>query len=199
VRISRQDSQDYPTLMSPAGHPVPLPHWSSGVKRIIGLAYLLVWAWQEHAQASELLARPPARQMAVVDNLNQHTAVQLLLVTHSPLVMASVEPLFDPECDRWWDLDWTEANQQVELTQRPFNRYGDANNWLRSEAFDQADTGSLEREAILRRARQLMQRGAEASADDVAAMDSELQSVLGATDVFWNRWHFEASRHGWQP
>lgn len=22
-------------------------------------------------------------------------------------------------------------------------------------------------------------------------MHSELQSVLGATDVFWNRWHFE--------
>jgi hypothetical protein len=174
-------------------------------------------------KASELLARPPARQMiflvdeveahlhptwqrrvvkallAVVDNLNQHTSVQLLLVTHSPLVMASVEPLFDPARDRWWDLDWSEANQQVELTLRPFNRYGDANTWLRSEAFDQADTGSLEREAILRRARQLIQYGAEASADDVAAIHGELQSVLGATDVFWNRWHFEASRHGWQP
>jgi hypothetical protein len=45
----------------------------------------------------------------------------------------------------------------------------------------------------------LIQNGAEASADEVAAMHSELQSVLGATDAFWNRWHFEASRHGWQP
>ncbi|MEB3301593.1 MAG: AAA family ATPase [Cyanobacteriota bacterium] len=148
VRISRHDTQDYPTLISPAGPAVPLPHWSSGVKRIIGLAYLLVWAWQEHLKASELLARRPARQMIflvdeveahlhptwqrrvvkalmeVVDNLNQHTAVQLLLVTHSPLVMASVEPLFDPERDRWWDLDWSEANQQVELTPRPFNLDG---------------------------------------------------------------------------
>jgi hypothetical protein len=223
VRIRRQDTKDYPTLMSPSGHAVPLPHWSSGVKRIIGLAYLLVWAWQEHLKASELLARPPARQMMflvdeveahlnptwqrrvvkalmeVVDNLNQHTAVQLLLVTHSPLVMASVEPLFDPERDRWWDLDWSEANKQVELTPRPFNRCGDANNWLRSEAFDQADTGSLEREVILRRARQLLHNGTEARAEDVAAMYTELQSVLGAADAFWNRWHFEARRHGWQP
>jgi hypothetical protein len=223
VRIRRQDTKDYPTLISAAGHAVPLPHWSSGVKRIIGLAYLLVWAWQEHLKASELLARPPARQMMflvdeveahlhptwqrrvvkalmeVVDNLNQHTAVQLLLVTHSPLVMASVEPLFDPERDRWWDLDWSEANKQVELTPRPFNRCGDANNWLRSEAFDQHDTGSLEREVILRRARQLLHNGTEARAEDVAAMYTELQSVLGAADAFWNRWHFEARRHGWQP
>ncbi len=87
----------------------------------------------------------------------------------------------------------------MELTPRPFHRYGDANTWLRSEAFDQADTGSLEREAILRRARQLLQGGAEASPEDVASMYSDLHSVLGATDVFWNRWHFEASRHGWKP
>lgn len=223
VRISRQDSQDYPSLISASGHAVPLVHWSSGVKRIIGLAYLLVWAWQEHVKASELLARPPARQliflvdeveahlhptwqrrvvkalMEVVDNLSQHTAVQLLLVTHSPLVMASVEPLFDPERDRWWDLDWSEANQQVELTPRPFNRYGDANSWLRSEAFDQRDTGSLEREASLRRALQLIERGAQARGEEVEAMQAELHSVLGAADVFWNRWHFAARQHGWSP
>lgn len=113
--------------------------------------------------------------------------------------MASAEPLFDPEHDRWWDLDWSEANKQVELTPRPFNRYGDANNWLRSEAFDQPVTGSLEREAILRRARQLIHNGTEASAEDIAAMHAELQSVLGSADAFWNRGHFETRRHGWQP
>ena len=43
------------------------------MKRIIGLAYLLVWAWQEHVKASELLARPPARQMIfLVDEVEAH-------------------------------------------------------------------------------------------------------------------------------
>jgi len=223
VRISRQDSQDYPTLISAAGHAVPLVHWSSGLKRIIGLAYLLVWAWQEHVKASGLLARSPARQMIflideveahlhpswqrrvvkslieVVDNLNQHTSVQLLLVTHSPLVMASVEPHFDPSRDRWWDLDWSELEQQVVLTSRPFARYGDANSWLCSEAFDQSDTGSLEREAIIRQARQLIHEGTTANPEEVAEMRSKLQTVLGATDAFWNRWHFAVRQSGWQP
>ncbi|MFM1900325.1 MAG: hypothetical protein RLZZ216_901 [Cyanobacteriota bacterium] len=221
VRISRQDSQDYPTLMSPTGQAVPLVHWSSGIKRIIGFAYLLVWAWQEHLKASELLAKTPARQMIVlvdeveahlhptwqrrvvqslmevVEHLHHHTAVQLLLVTHSPLVMASVEPLFDPSRDRWWDLDWSDIHHQVELTPRPFARYGDANSWLRSEAFDQSDTGSLEREATLRRARQLMHQGSGAAPEQVAGMQTELQTVLGAADAFWNRWHFASRQHGW--
>lgn len=221
VRISRQDTQDYPTLISPNGQAVPLVHWSSGVKRIIGFAYLLVWAWQEHLTASELLAKPPARQMIVlvdeveahlhptwqrrvvqslmevVDRLHDNTAVQLLLVTHSPLVMASVEPLFDPTQDCWWDLDWSELHHQVELTPRPFARYGDANSWLRSEAFDQSDTGSFEREVALRRARQLMHQGSSATPEQVAGMYSELQTVLGSADAFWNRWYFASRQHGW--
>jgi hypothetical protein len=136
--------------------------------------------------------------MQVVQGLHADTAVQLLLVTHSPLVMASVEPLFDPEQDRWWDLDWSEAIQAVELTQRPFDRLGDANSWLRSEAFDQSDTGSLEREQALRRARRLIQEGAAASPEEVQRVQQDLEKALSGTDAFWTRWRLAEEQAGWR-
>jgi hypothetical protein len=223
IRISRQDSRDYPTLKSPSGQMVPLVHWSSGVKRILALAYLLVWAWQEHCKASEFLGKPPTKQMIflideveahlhptwqrrvvrslmeVVQSLHKQTSVQLMLVTHSPLVMASVEPIYDPNQDSWWDFDWSIKGRQVQISRRPFDRLGDANSWLRSDAFDQNDTGSIERELILRRARQVISAGKEANPEEVAAMHRELRSVLGSADIFWNRWRFASEQSGWQP
>ena len=222
IRISRQDSRDYPTLKSPSGQMVPLVHWSSGVKRILALAYLLVWAWEEHCKASEFLGKAPTKQMIflideveahlhptwqrrvvrslmeVVQSLHKQTSVQLMLVTHSPLVMASVEPIYDPNQDSWWDLDWSIKKQQVQITKRQFDRLGDANSWLRSDAFDQNDTGSIEREFALRRARQIIRAGKEADPEEVDAMHKELRSVLGSTDIFWNRWRFACEQSGWK-
>jgi hypothetical protein len=222
IRISRQDTRDYPTLKSPSGQIVPLIHWSSGVKRILALAYLLVWAWQEHCKASEFLGKPPTKQMIflvdeveahlhptwqrrvvrslmnVVQSLQEKTSVQLMLVTHSPLVMASVEPIYDLSLDSWWDLDWSDESKQVEISKRPFDRLGDANSWLRSDAFDQNDTGSIEREIVLQRARQVIRAGKEAKPEEVVSMHQELRSVLGSTDIFWNRWHFACKQSGWQ-
>jgi hypothetical protein len=216
------DTRQYPSILMPDGTPVPVVHASSGLKRILSIAYLLVWAWHEHIKACKLLAKAPAKQMIflideveahlhpkwqrsavralmnVVENLSASTSVQLMIVTHSPLVMASVEPIFDPGQDSWWDLDWSVESSQVQLTNRHFDRLGDANSWLQSEAFDQKDTGSIEREFILRRARQVIRMGKEANPDEVTKMHKELQTVLGSTDVFWNRWRFAANQAGWQ-
>ena len=221
IRISRQDSRDYPTLKSPSGQIVPLVHWSSGVKRILALAYLLVWTWQEHRKASEFLGKPPTKQMIflvdeveahlhptwqrrvvrslmeVVQSLHEQTSVQLMLVTHSPLVMASVEPLFNPLQDSWWDLDWSNEKNQVELSHRPFGRLGDANSWLQSDAFDQKGTGSLEREKVLAQAYYLINKGTDATQEEVEAMRLKLQTVLGSADAFWNRWRFASQKAGW--
>ena len=216
------DTRQYPSILMPDGTPVPVVHASSGLKRILSIAYLLVWAWHEHIKACKLLAKAPAKQMIflideveahlhpkwqrsavralmnVVENLSASTSVQLMIVTHSPLVMASVEPIFDPGQDSWWDLDWSVESSQVQLTNRHFDRLGDANSWLQSEAFDQKDTGSIEREFILRRARQVIRMGKEANPDEVTKMHKELQTILGSTDVFWNRWRFAAKQAGWQ-
>jgi hypothetical protein len=223
IRISRQDSRDYPTLKSPSGQMVPLVHWSSGVKRILALAYLLVWAWQEHCKASEFLGKLPTKQMIflvdeveahlhptwqrrvvrslmeVVQSFHEQTSVQLMLVTHSPLVMASVEPLFNPLQDSWWDLDWSKENNQVELSHRPFGRLGDANSWLLSDAFDQEGTGSIEREKVLAQAYYLINKGSEATQAEVETMRQKLQTVIGSADAFWNRWRFASQKSGWLP
>jgi hypothetical protein len=221
IRTSRQDTRDYPTLKSPSGQMVPLAHWSSGVKRILALAYILVWSWQEHCKASEFLGKQPTKQMIflvdeveahlhptwqrrvvrslmeVVQSLHAQTSVQLMLVTHSPLVMASVEPLFDPVQDAWWDLDLDATTKIPKLMPRQYVRLGDANSWLLSEAFDQDATGSIEAEEALIFARTLLQQGKHADPTKVKQAEVRLQHVLGETDPFWNRWRIVGKREGW--
>ena len=136
--------------------------------------------------------------MEVVQSLHEQTSVQLMLVTHSPLVMASVEPIFNPNKDRWWDLDWSTESNQVELTNRPFGRLGDANSWLQSDAFDQKGTGSIEREEVLAQAYYLINKGKEATHEEIGIMRDKLQTVLGSADTFWNRWRYAAQKSGWQ-
>lgn len=77
-------------------------------------------------------------------NLDQQTSVQLLAVTHSPLVMASVEPEFNSDTDNWFNLDLRQVN--VVLRQRPFISQGDVSSWLTSQAFDLASARPLEAE-----------------------------------------------------
>ena len=216
VKMRVSDDTDYPTIAGLGdAPPVPVIHGSSGIRRILALAYLLVWAWQGHQRASRLLGKEPTRQviflideveahlhpswqrrivralLQVLSDLSQATSVQLLLVTHSPLVMASVEPHFDGSKDRWWDLDWNPETRRVELTQQTFARLGDANSWLRSEAFGQNDTGSLEREQVLREARQLLAKEVAVEPTEAEEMKTRLQQVLGSADPFWTRWRFE--------
>ncbi|MUG94828.1 AAA family ATPase [Scytonema sp. UIC 10036] len=46
-RVSVEDVRDIPTINLPYGN-VPVTQASAGMKRILGLAYLLVWTWYEH-------------------------------------------------------------------------------------------------------------------------------------------------------
>ncbi len=59
IRISLDDVRDMPTLLMPYGQEVPVVHASSGMRRIISLAYFLVWCWQEHIKAKDLLGESP--------------------------------------------------------------------------------------------------------------------------------------------
>ena len=56
TRISLDDVRDIPTLRMPYGQDVPVLYASAGMKRILQLAYLMVWAWHEQGKAgSEVL------------------------------------------------------------------------------------------------------------------------------------------------
>lgn len=190
----------------------------------MALAYLLVWTWKEHEQASELLDQAPAKQvvflvdeieahlhprwqrsvvrslLSIVGKLATNAQVQLIAATHSPLVMASVEPSFDPAQDAWLDLDLVRDEElgtaQVELTRREWVRHGEASNWLMSEAFDMKSARSVEAEEALEQAAQAMSdpKFTEAKAK---ALRGKLQKVLGDTDPFWLRWRYMAEKRGW--
>lgn len=220
TRISFDDVRDMPTLKMPYGQDVAVVHASSGMRRIISLAYFLVWCWEEHLKAKELMGEEPETKtvflvdeveshlhprwqrtvipalMKVMDKLMTASEVQLIAVTHSPLIMASVEPFFDAKKDAWFDLDL--VDNRVVLTPRPFVRQGDVRAWLTSEAFDLKSGYSIEAEKVLEEAaRMLSDEGF--SAKDAKALDGKLRQVLSDTDPFWMRWRFVAEKKGWLP
>ncbi|MFT3767389.1 MAG: ATP-binding protein [Minicystis sp.] len=212
-RLSVGDSRWIPTLRMPYGRDVLVSVASAGMRRIVALAYLLVWAWQEHVRAAELLDEPPTRQVTfLIDEIESHlhprwqrtivssllavmgklageAAVQILAATHSPLLLASIEPLFDPETDAWFDLDLVGkgAVSEVQLTRRPFVRRGDVSAWLRSEAFDLKEARSLEAETAIGQALALA-KASSPSKKDIERVHKLLQASLGDVDRFWVRW-----------
>ena len=223
TRISLDDSRDIPTLAMPYGQDVPILHASSGIRRIAALAYLLVWSWQEHLRASELLADEPTSQIVflideveahlhpkwqrriigallrVVESLSSDVRVQLVASTHSPLIMSAAEPIFETAHDAWFDLDIhleNDPGQQVEIRSRPFLKRGDVSNWLTSQAFDLKYARSAEAEALLSRAAEALSDEAFGAAE-AKKLDAQLRDTLSDVDPFWIRWRFVAERKGW--
>lgn len=223
TRISLRDARDIPTVTMPYGEDVPLPLAASGIRKAAAFAYLLTWMWTEHLRACELQGQASAKELTfLVDELDAHLhprwqrtilrsllaaagqlspdlKVQLVCATHSPLVMASAEPHFDPETDAWFDLDLVPNGAgppRVALTQRPLVPTGNASDWLVSEAFDLDDPGSEEREVALGRAEAAMDDG-HMDLGAARELHEELLRLLPETDSFWMRWRHFGRRQGW--
>ena len=192
---------------------MPVVVASAAIRRILGLVYLLVWAWNEHQRMSELKGKDPSSQviflvdevechlhprwqravvpslMEVVRAMAESARVQLVVATHSPLVLASVEPVFDSEKDAWFDLDLARGTGDVVLEKRAFVRHGDVSNWLTSEAFDLKSARSIPAEAAIDEARALLRAKAPPSAEEVRRVDALLRAAaLPDIDPFWVRW-----------
>lgn len=220
TRISLDDVRDMPTLKMPYGQEVAVVHASSGMRRIISLAYFLVWCWEEHLKAKDLMGEKPEAQtvflvdeveahlhpkwqrtvipalMKVMDQLATSPNVQLIAATHSPLIMASVEPLFDAQRDAWFDLDLIDG--EVVLTKRDFVRQGDVRGWLTSKAFDMKSGYSIEAERVLEEAAKALS-AKNFNKSKAEKLDRRLREVLSDTDPFWMRWRFVAEKKGWLP
>lgn len=218
TRISLDDVRDIPTIRMPYQKDVPVVHSSSGMRRILALAYLLVWAWQEHQQAAKQLGESVTPQitflideieshlhpswqrsivptlLSVMRKLDKHAKVQLITATHSPLVMASVEPLFDANQDAWFDLDL--CNGEVALTQRVYEKQGDVVNWLTSEAFDLKSGRPKEYETLVSEASALLMQPSVDKAM-LEAMYQRLLKALKPTDEFLFRWRAICDKKGW--
>ena len=213
-RISIDDPRDIPTLRTGYDEAIPILHASAGIRRIVALAYVLTMAWREHRLAAEQLGEGPCDSVVLlIDEVESHlhprwqrsilnslrgavralgtpTAVQMVVTTHSPLVLSSAEVWFDDERDAWFDLD-LESESGVVLRRRTYERRGAVGHWLTSEAFDLVtDRGSVEAERVILRARALLS-GENPSLDEVEEVGRKLGKVLSDADPFLARWgHF---------
>ncbi|NNB90902.1 ATP-binding protein [Corallococcus exiguus] len=219
TRISIEDVRDIPTLQMPYGL-VPLTHASAAVRRIVGLAYLLVWAWEEHVRAAEFFKVPVTdRIVLLVDEMESHlhprwqrlilpsllevvralredVKVQVIAVTHSPLVLASAEPLFDEAQDALFMFDL--VGQEVQATKAQWRPRGDANAWLTSEVFDLKEPRSVEAEQAITAAKAAL-KDPNLPLEEVRRIHNALYRVLRDTDPFWPRWLARAEAAGIDP
>jgi AAA domain, putative AbiEii toxin, Type IV TA system/AAA domain len=213
TRVSLKDVRDIPILELPYGK-IPITNLSAGMKRVISFSYSLVWAWYEHQQAAKLANVKPAKRMfLLVDEMESHLhpqwqrsifpaileaiklldpdiKVQVLTTTHSPLVLASLEPYFDEETDKLFGFDL--VDREVVLEEMPWVKLGEVDDWLTSPIFGLSRPRSKESEVAIDAAFAVM-RNADMSdfpahlrtQDDI---DRELHQVLPDHDSFWRRW-----------
>ena len=226
LRLAVEDAQDVPSIRTGYSDAVPIVHASSAIRRIVSLAYMLVWSWTEHCRAAELLRVDKANQIVLLfDEIDAHLhprwqraivpallevagsltdhgpAVQLIAATHSPLVLASVEPHFDEDRDRLFHLDVHDG--VVELRQVVWAMQGDALNWLVSDIFGLRQGRSVEAERAIEAAEAFMRGNGHINPEDLRArvdIHTELCRVLAGQDPFWPRWvvwvEQQAEQHG---
>ncbi len=210
LRISIEDPRDIPTIILPYGT-VPVTHASAGMRRVLALAYVLVWTWYEHTEAARLMNVAPLKEMVLlIDEVEAHLhptwqrvilpalfdvfseienslKVQVIASTHAPLVLASVETLFDEEQDKLHHFALRDGKIVVE--EIGWAKQGDAVNWLVSETFGLAQGRSREAERAIEAAEAFMR--SDVTPSDLNTRDkihAELLRVLGGVDDFWPRW-----------
>ncbi len=222
LRLSVDDAQDIPSIRTDYSRAIPIVHASSAVRRITGLAYMLVWSWSEHVLAAEQLGLGVAGQVILLfDEIDAHlhprwqrtivpamlgvmdrltgrdSDVQLIAATHSPLVLASVEPYFDEERDRLFHLDLRDGRVQLDIM--PWAAQGDALNWLISDVFGLRQARSVEAEDAIEAAQAFMRGEALRNPENLrseGAIHRVLQRVLAGHDPFWPRWVVSTERRG---
>jgi hypothetical protein len=220
MRISVEDVRDIPTIKMPYGT-VPVIHASASMKRILGLAYILVWTWYEHLQASKLRKKQPVDQiillmdeveshlhpqwqrsilpavLEVAAGLQERIKIQAFATTHSPLVLASLEPIFNQETDRLFL--WQLQGQEVTLDEIPWTKQGDTVGWLTSEIFGLKQARSKQAEIAIEAAEAWMRHDSMSAFPDYLRtpeqIHQQLVQLLPGHDPFWPRWIVKMEAH----
>ncbi|HSN98675.1 MAG TPA: AAA family ATPase [Candidatus Nanopelagicales bacterium] len=220
-RFKVRDALTYPTLDLGYDASVFAVHASAAVKRILGLAYALVWAVSELQEAAAVAGLAPLRRvtlladeleshlhprwqrailpalLAVMEDLAPEAEVQLIVTTHAPLVLASVETLFDEDRDLLLELSPQAGagGKEVRVVKEHWERLGDANTWL-MQHFGLKQPRSREAEEIIEAAARAIE-DPKLTMREGRALHQRLREVLGELDPFWVRWRFIAEKRGW--
>ncbi len=220
-RMEITSDLEVPTLKTAYGE-VFAPLASTAVRRVLSIAYILIWAWKGHREVCRLTGEKPTTQatflfdeieahlhpkwqrkivaslLKVLEKLAESDAhIQFLATTHSPLVLASLESLFDEKRDAWFDVDLQRdaaGKGRVVFEKEIFEKMGNASNWLQSRAFDLKYPASLEAEKIIEEALAVTDATPRS---EVERVDRKLYQVLGAADAFLVRWRILCDKKGW--
>jgi hypothetical protein len=213
TRISLNDIRDIPTIKLPYDT-IPITHASAGMKRILSLAYILVWMQSENLIISKMLKQKPAHQLIflmdeveshlhprwqrsivpailkVIEKLQQKIDVQAFITTHSPLVLASVEPIFDEEIDKLFLFELNK--KKVTLEEIPWTKQGDVIGWLTSEIFGLKQARSKEAEQAIEAAQAWMRKDSMKQFPNnlrtKEGIHQQLITLLPGHDPFFPRW-----------
>ncbi len=209
------DVTEYPTIKTSYGEEIPLIYASAGIRRICALAYLLVWTWNAHKRVSLRSKRKPAKEIIfLIDEIechlhpqwqrtivpallkvmraitgNSNIDVQIIVATHSPLVLASVEPEFDVDLDAVFNIQVKKGDVKIE--KEIWSKQGDITNWLVSESFGLQQARSIEAEIAIEAAEAWMRNEKKGLPDNLSSAElihNELVRVLPGSDHFWPRW-----------
>jgi hypothetical protein len=210
------DSREIPTLRHNYDV-VPFTNESAGVKRIVTVAYLLVWAWNEHKVYSGLSKKAPQNRMVIlVDEMEAHlhpkwqrvvlpalldvTSIlgreleaQMIIATHSPLILASLEQYFHDPVDKLFHLQI--AGDKVTFDEVAFVKYGRVDAWLTSELFELRQPTSQPAENALERAKATLAEE-NPNPEAIREIQKQLSETLPADDEFWPRWLYFAKQKG---
>jgi hypothetical protein len=200
-----------------SSEPIPLELASAGVRRIVALAYALVWAWVSHRK--ELRTRKgmvtEAHQIVFLfDEIEAHLhpqwqrlilpamlralkilgggglPVQIIGTTHAPLVLASMEIEFESATDRLFNFEHRELGRVV-VEEVRWAKFGDASGWLTSPAFDMDSGYSKEAEVAMKAADDLMAGYLDELPRHLRKAEqihAELRRTLDGGDPYWPLW-----------
>lgn len=183
------------------------------------IAYLIVWAWNEHKENCKLRGiKPDSRIVVMVDELEAHLhpkwqrtilpallevqkhladelEVQFIIATHSPLIMASSESVFDATVDKLFQIKLSAENANAELSEESYIKYGQVNTWLTSPIFNLNQARATIAEQVINAAKKLQLQD-DPSDDEVQSVHQQLVQCLSQNDPFWPRWIYFAEQHG---
>lgn len=218
--LDSDGAREVPSLKMPYGA-TKITLASAGVQRVVGLAYFIVWAWFEHLKRSNKASKEPQKRMVLLvdeveahlhpkwqrvivpafhtairnlsNNLSIEVDIQAHIATHSPLVLASAEPIFDDRVDSLHHLHMEGENVTIENVE--FQKFGSVDAWLTSDIFGLRHARSKEAEISIERAKQV-QLSDEPSSEEVQEITDQLRRSLSNDDKFWPRWLYFAEQHG---
>lgn len=210
-------TMEIPTLVHPYGT-VPIIYESAGIRRILTLTYLIVWAWEEHKIQAKAAGRKEERQMIILldeaeahlhprwqrvllqallgicEDLHEELSIQFILASHSPLILASAETVWDSDKDRLFHLQIDDFGR-INFSAMEFELLGSVDSWLRSASFDNLHPGSEAAEKVMAVAKALLSEK-EPSIDDIRNVSRGLANHIAADDPFWMRWIIFATQRG---